>query len=103
MIDPGCTHGRRPFAVTELLEVDVTAARSGEEERRVDPRRHLVERVEHALTEWDRSRRPVGLAALLQVALREATTNVDHSRVAVDVGSLERDPFLGPQPGADRK
>jgi hypothetical protein len=74
----------------------VTAARSGEEERRVDPWRHLVERVEHSLTKRHRSRRPVRLAAFLQLALGEAPPDVDDPSIAIDVGSFERDPLLGP-------
>lgn len=43
---------------------------------------------------------PLGLAELLQSALREHAANVDDALMPVDVGTFERDPLLGSQPGS---
>jgi hypothetical protein len=45
MFEPRGPQRGRPLTVAELLDVDVTAAGSGEEDRRVDPRGHGVESV----------------------------------------------------------
>jgi hypothetical protein len=39
VFDPGCAKRRRPVAVAELLQVDVAATCSGEQEWRIEARR----------------------------------------------------------------
>ena len=73
----------------ELLGVDVTAAPSGEEQGRVDPRRHIVECVEHNPAQWHGPDRPVRLAALLEDTAGEAPANVEEVLLPIDVAALE--------------
>jgi hypothetical protein len=74
--------------VTELLEVDVAAAGSGEEEARVDPRRDRIERCEHSLTERDGADAAGGLAALFQLTPGEPPSYVHDTLLAVQVAAL---------------
>jgi hypothetical protein len=62
MGDAGGAQCGRPLAVPELLEVDVAAARGGEQDRRVDPGRHRVERRELASGQRDHALGPGALA-----------------------------------------
>jgi hypothetical protein len=87
--------------VAEALEVDVAAAWRREEQARVDPRRHLVEGVEHALTKRNGTNAARSLAALLELAAAEPTAHMDDAGLSVDVSALERDPFLGPKACTD--
>jgi hypothetical protein len=48
VFDPGCAKRRRPVAVAELLQVDVAATCSGEQEWRIEVRRKATERVDDA-------------------------------------------------------
>lgn len=77
--------------MSELLNVDVTATRSGEEDGRVDPGWNCVERVEHDLPQRDGADRSVGLAALFEDASSEAPANVKDVLLAVDVSAFERE------------
>lgn len=70
MLDAGCAKCGRPGAVPELPDVDIAAAASGEEDARVDSRRHRVERIESALTERNEPLRD-GLRPRLQLVAGE--------------------------------
>src|ERR1051325_5883038 len=85
--------------MSELFDVDVAAARSGEEDARVDPRRHRVERLDHTLTERHRADAAGRLPALLELAAAEPSPGVHEACVAVDVAAFERDAFLRPWSG----
>jgi hypothetical protein len=53
MLDPGCTQRGYPFSIAGFLDVDVAAARCGEHELRIDPRRHRAERVDDTSAQRD--------------------------------------------------
>jgi hypothetical protein len=75
--------------VPELLDVDVSTARSGKEDRRIDPRWHRVQRVEHDLPKRDGTNRSVGLPALFEDASGEAPANVEDVLLSVESRALE--------------
>ena len=81
VLDPRCAQSGRPLAVPELLRVDVAAAGGREQERRVDPGRHRLDRVHDAGAE----RHPAPLAArllrLLHPALRVDPLDAEDARV----------------------
>jgi hypothetical protein len=78
----------------------VAAARSGEEERRVETGRESVEGVQDALAQRNPSALAARLRGLLEDALRVNTLHRNDARLAVDVAALERNPLLGAQAGA---
>jgi hypothetical protein len=85
---------RRPLAMPELLAVDVAAARSGEEDRRIDPRRHSLERVEHALPERNRPHRSRRLATRLHDPAGEAAPHMQRLRVPIHIGTVKPEQLL---------
>jgi hypothetical protein len=87
--------------LSELLAVDVAAARRWEQDRRVDPWRHPVERVEHDLPKRHRADAPIGLAALFQRATREASPHVQDAADPVDVAAVETEQFFRSEAAAD--
>jgi hypothetical protein len=69
-----------------------------EDEPRVDSRRERGERRECRSGEGHRAKAPVLLPVVLHATVREDAPDVKHHAVAVDVGLLEREPFLRPEP-----
>src|SRR6266498_2938557 len=83
VLDPSCPEGWCPLAVAELLDVDVPAARGGEEDRGVDPRRHRLERLVDLLAERDEPLALPGLRAVLQLATAVAAPYGDQAPLEV--------------------
>src|SRR4029450_12117311 len=85
---------RVPVPLPPAVQLDPAALRSGEDERRVQTRRQLLERLEGARTQRDTSAR----ANRLRVGRRDATgiaaLDGDGLPCAIEVASLERDPLV---------
>jgi len=80
--------------VSELLDVDVTAAGSGEQQGRVDSRGHRIKRLEDDLPQRHCPDRAVRLAALFENTSGEAPANVEKVLLAVDVSAFQGEQFL---------
>jgi hypothetical protein len=84
LLQAGCAESRIPLAEPPFFDLHMAATRRGEEDRRIDPRRHRVERLEDASAERYESFRH-GLRALLELAAREALADADEPPVTIDV------------------
>ena len=74
---------RRPLAMAELLDVDVAAACGRNEDRRVDPARHRVERLPTRPVSAHRAHRPGGLSPGFQHAAGEVPRPGAHRLVHI--------------------
>jgi hypothetical protein len=61
VLEAGGPECRVPGIATEAVQVEVAAALAGEEQRRADPGRQLLDRLEHAPTQRHRAQRSVCL------------------------------------------
>src|SRR6266511_3579304 len=87
--------GRVQVAVTEVVEVEVTAARRREEKLTLTVGSEPVERREREGLQRHRADAPLGLRAF-DPAVSERTTDVNDACFAVDVALLKRHPLAGP-------
>jgi hypothetical protein len=97
-VDSKLALGRLPFAVAEVVQVEVAAPSGGEHERRVGSGRKLLECDARDRLERHGASARVGLRAL-EAAVAERSLDVEDAGLVVDVAMLERDPFARPQPG----
>jgi hypothetical protein len=101
-VDPGGKLGALPRAGAEVVQVEVAAARRGEEKWRLETRREAVERLERDRLQRDGAQAGLGLGAL-QATVGEGMADVDDADLTVDVTALERDPLPGPKAGRRRE
>ena len=80
--------------VSELLDVEMPAALSGEQHRRVEPRRQTLQRREGAVGErYDAFGH--GLRTLLQLAVAVAASHDDLALVQIEIGARESERLFG--------
>jgi hypothetical protein len=87
-------------APAEVVQVDQPVRGRREQQRRVEPRRQLVERLERPPRQWHLTARAARLAVLYHLAGRDRPPHVQDPLAAVHVATLGRLPLLGAQPVA---
>jgi hypothetical protein len=87
--------------MTEPLDVDVAATDGWDEDRRVDPLRHLHKSFEHFPAERNRPDRPVRLPALFQQTPGVAAVDPEDAVLAVDVGAMQPEELFRPETASD--